>query len=154
MKNRFMPLLLLTLVCTFFLSILSNTAEAVTTNQWYTKASNFAEIKMAAKEKDQPYILFFYTDWCGYCKKMNKNYLSNEKIQQIISKYYRIKINPEKGEAEGNLAQEKGVQGFPDFRIVHPNGISIKVHPFKRSGSLTINEFIQELEAALKGESE
>ena len=49
-----MPLLLLTLVCTFFLSILSNTAEAVTTNQWYTKASNFAEIR-----KRTSHISFF-----------------------------------------------------------------------------------------------
>ncbi|XCN75113.1 MAG: thioredoxin family protein [Candidatus Electrothrix aestuarii] len=150
MKKRFMPLLLLTLISVLFLS---TTAEAVTTNQWYTKASSFKKIEKAAKKKNKPYILFFYTDWCGYCKKMNKNYLSKEKIQHILSKYYRIKINPEKGEAEGNLAQKKGVQGFPDFRVVHPSGISIKVHPFKRSGSLTVKEFIQELEAALKGES-
>ena len=149
-KNHVSLLLLLTIISILFIS---NTyaAEAVTTSQWYTEASDFKEVKKAAAREKKPYILFFYTDWCGYCKKMNRKYLSDEKVEQILSKYYRIKINPENGEEEGRLAQKKEVQGFPDFRIVHPDGRSIIVHPFQSGGSLEVDAFIKELKAALEG---
>ncbi len=149
-KSPVSLLLIMTIVGAFFISN-THTAEAVMTGQWYTKASSFEKIEKAAKKKDKPYIFFVYTDWCGFCKKMNKKYLTNPKIKQILSKYYRIKINPDKGEKEKALANKKGVNGYPDFRIVHPNGRSIKLHPFRSGGSLKVKAFIRDLKAALKG---
>ena len=153
MKKRSVSLLLfLTILGTLLIGNLRS-AEAVTTGQWYTKASDFKEVEKAAGKKNKPYIFFVYTDWCGYCKKMNKKYLSNAEINRILSKYYRIKINPDNGEKEQALAAEKGVRGFPDFRIVHPDGRSIKLHPFRQGGSLKVKAFIRDLKAALKGEN-
>ncbi|MCW5201347.1 thioredoxin family protein [Desulfobulbus sp. US4] len=143
-------LLIITIVGAIFIGN-PHIAEAVTTSKWYTKASSFEKIEKAAQKKDKPYILFFYTDWCGYCKKMNKKYLTNAKIRQILSKHYRIKINPDNGEEEKALANEKGVNGYPDFRIVHPDGRTIKIHPFRDGGSLKVKAFIRDLKAALKG---
>ncbi|RWX48800.1 Thioredoxin-like domain-containing protein [Candidatus Electrothrix communis] len=87
-------------------------AEAVTTSQWYTKASSFEKIEKAAKKKNKPYIFFVYTDWCGYCKKMNKKYLTNAKIRQILSKHYRIKINPDNGEEEKAWPMKRASMGI------------------------------------------
>jgi thiol:disulfide interchange protein len=143
-------LLIMTIVGAIFISN-AHVAEAVTTGKWYTKASSFEKIEKAAQKKNKPYIFFVYTDWCGYCKKMNKKYFSNAKIKQILAKYYRIKINPDKGEEEKALASEKGVNGYPDFRIVHPDGRTIKIHPFRDGGSLKVKAFIRDLKAALKG---
>ena len=143
-------LLIITIVGAFFIGT-THIAEAVTTDKWYTKASSFEKIEKAAKKKNKPYIFFVYTDWCGYCKKMNKKYLTNPKVQQILSKHYRIKINPDNGEKEKALASEKNVQGYPDFRIIHPDGRTIKLHPFQRGGSLKVKAFIRDLKAALKG---
>ncbi|MCI5137689.1 MAG: hypothetical protein D3922_04565, partial [Candidatus Electrothrix sp. AR1] len=143
-------LLIITIIGTFFIGT-THIAEAVTTDKWYTRASSFEKIEKAAKKKNKPYIFFVYTEWCGFCKKMNEKYLTNAEIQQILSKYYRIKINPDKGEKEKALASEKGVSGYPDFRIVHPDGRSIKLHPFRSGGSLKVKAFIRDLKAALKG---
>lgn len=153
MKRTPTYLLLLSFIITGTI-VLSNShsAQAVTTSKWYTKASDFKKVEQAAKKKDKPYILFFYTDWCGYCKKMNKKYLSNNKIKQLLSKYHKIKINPDKGEEEHALANQKGVGGYPDFRIVHPDGKSIKLHPFQQGGSLKVKAFIKYLNAALNGD--
>jgi len=129
------------------------TVKAVTKDKWYTKASSYKKVEEAAQKEDEPFILFFYTDWCGYCKKMNKKYLSNSTINKILSKYYRIKINPDNGEEEHALAEKKGVTGIPDFRIVHPGGRTIKLHPFREGGSLKVKAFIRELKAALKEKS-
>ena len=149
MKKRPVSILLfLALVNAFFIG---GTAEAVIASQWHTKPSNFEKIEEAAKKKDEPYIIFFYTDWCGYCKKMNKKYLSDSKVESILSQYYRIKINPDNGEEEKALANEKGVRGYPDFRIVHPDGRAIKIHPFREGESLKVKAFIRNLKAALQG---
>ena len=142
-------LLILTIFCATFLGNI-NTAEAVTTNKWYKKASSFKKIEKAAKKKDEPYILFFYTDWCGYCKKMNKKYLSNAKVKKILSKHYRIKIKTDGSEKAKALADRKGVHGVPDFRIVYPNGTSIRLHPFKKDGPIKVKTFIKALKTALQ----
>ena len=148
-KNPVSLLLPFAVVCVLFLGISS--AEAVTTSKWYTDPASFESIEQAAKKKNKPYILFFYTDWCGYCKKMNKKYLSDTKVKQVLSRYYRIKINPDDGEKEYALAQEKGVTGYPDFRVVHPDGRSIEIHPFRKGESLKVKSFIKYLKAALNG---
>ncbi|CAK8725098.1 Thioredoxin-like domain-containing protein [Candidatus Electrothrix aarhusensis] len=149
-KSPVSLLLIMTIVGAIFISNAHST-ETVTTSKWYTKASSFEKIEEAAKKKDKPYMFFVYTDWCGFCKKMNKKYFSNPEIKQILSKYYRIKINPDKGEEEKALANKKGVNGYPDFRVVHPDGRTIKIHPFRDGGSLKVKAFIRDLKAALKG---
>lgn len=149
MKKDTTILLILTIFCAIFFSN-THTAEAVTTSRWYTKAVSFKRIEKAAKENNKPYILFFYTNWCGYCKRMDRKYLSNTEVKKILSKYYRIKINPDKGRPEKTLANEKGVRGYPDFRIVHPNGRSIRIHPFQNDGPVKVKAFIKDLKAMLK----
>ncbi|MCI5149730.1 MAG: thioredoxin family protein [Candidatus Electrothrix sp. MAN1_4] len=143
-------LLLLALIGATVLST-PHTAEAVTTSKWYEKASSFEKIEKAAKKKDKPYILFFYTDWCGYCKKMNKKYLTNPDVQKILAQYYRIKINPENSAKAKTLAGQKGLHGVPDFRVVHPDGRNLRIHPFQKNGPVEVKTFIKALKTALKG---
>lgn len=149
MKKKYPSILLiLPIFCAIFFS--THTAEAVTTSRWYTKAASLKRIEKAAKENNRPYILFFYTNWCGYCKRMNRKYLSNTEVKKILSKYYRIKINPDKGRAEKTLANEKEVRGYPDFRVVHPNGKIMRLHPFQDDGSIKVKTFIRDLKTMLK----
>lgn len=149
-KSSVYLLLPLAVVWTIFFGNISS-AEAVSTGKWYTKPSSFEKVAQAAKKEKKPYILFFYTDWCGYCKKMNKKYLSNTTVKKVLSRYYTVKINPDDGEKENALAREKGVNGYPDFRVVHPDGRSIKIHPFQKGTSLKVKAFVKYLKAALKG---
>lgn len=124
-------------------------ATAVTTKKWYTKVSSYKKVRKAAKKKNKPYILFFYTDWCGYCKKINKKYLSNAKVKKVLSRHYKVKINPDKSKGKKALAERKGVNGFPDFRVVLPNGGSIRIHPFQQGGAWSVKKFTAALKAAL-----
>ena len=127
-----------------------NAAFAVTTNVWYTSPADYERVQKKAKEEDKSFILLFHVDWCGYCKKLKKIFLENSEVEQVLAKYYRVKINPETGEEEGALAKKYGVKGFPNFLVVKPNGSTVRIHPFKQGGKVwTTEEFITNLEAAM-----
>ena len=127
-------------------------AAAVTTNVWYTSPADYERVQQAAKEQGKSFILFFYVDWCGYCKRLKKDFLENSKVEQIVSHYYRVKINPEQGDKENALAMKYGVRGYPNFLVVRPDGSTVRIHPFKQGGVWTVDEFIAKLEAVMAGQ--
>jgi thioredoxin-related protein len=64
-------------------------AEAI---QWLT----FEEA--VAKQKVEPKKIFIdvYTDWCGWCKKMDKATFSDPEVAKLVNKhFYAVKLNAE-----------------------------------------------------------
>lgn len=60
--------------------------------QWLTLSE--AETRLAGEKKD--IIIDLYTDWCGWCKVMDKNTYSNQNvIQYLHEKFYPVKLNAE-----------------------------------------------------------
>jgi thioredoxin-related protein len=50
-----------------------------------------------SKKNPKPIFIDVYTDWCGWCKQMDKTTFSNPKIAAYLNKkYYAVKFNPEK----------------------------------------------------------
>ncbi len=54
---------------------------------------------MYAKEP-RPILVDIYTDWCGWCKEMDRTTYKNEKLASYINqKYYAVKFNAESRDA-------------------------------------------------------
>lgn len=54
------------------------------------------EAEIANKETPKKMLLFFETDWCGYCKMMKTQILNEEKISDFLNEnYYSVKVNAE-----------------------------------------------------------
>lgn len=57
---------------------------------------SLAEAENAASNAPRPVLIDLYTDWCGWCKQMDKKTYKNEKvIRYLQDKYYSVKLDAE-----------------------------------------------------------
>jgi thioredoxin-related protein len=105
-----------------------------------------------AKEK-RPILIDLYTDWCGWCKVMDKDtYRNNNVVGYLESKFYSVKLDAETREQlswqgrqykydKRNQANElavyltRGDLSYPTTVIIPPGG-----QPFTMSGYLKPGE--------------
>ncbi|MHC1702265.1 MAG: thioredoxin family protein [Tenuifilaceae bacterium] len=60
--------------------------------KWYT----FEEAIKLNEKVPKKIFIDVYTDWCGWCKTMDKNTFSNPQIAEYLNKYYYpVKFNAE-----------------------------------------------------------
>ena len=72
------------------MSSISAPAEEI---KWLT----YDQAVTLSKKNPKPFFIDVYTDWCGWCKQMDKNTFSNQKIASYLNKrFYSIKLNAEK----------------------------------------------------------
>ena len=55
-----------------------------------------AELKAAYAKNPKPILIDVYTDWCGWCKVMDKNTFSEANVAKILNeKFYPVKFDAE-----------------------------------------------------------
>ncbi|GAB1402943.1 MAG: DUF255 domain-containing protein [Lentimicrobiaceae bacterium] len=61
---------------------------------------SFEEAITLNQKKPKMILVDIYTDWCGWCKKMDKETFTDpEVVKYINKKYYAVKLNAEQKEA-------------------------------------------------------
>lgn len=84
---------------------------------WQT---DFTEAKAIATQQKKPLMLYFTTDWCGWCKIMEKETFLKPSVIKQASGYIPVKLNAEK---EGKaLAAKYKVSAYPHFVFVDTDG--------------------------------
>ena len=83
-------------LCLFGLFVFfSNASFAQEQVDWIT----FEEATKRTETAPRKLLIDLYTDWCGWCKKMDKDTYANEEIAKYINKhYYAVKFNAEQKE--------------------------------------------------------
>ncbi len=97
-----------------------------------------------AKEQNRYIFLDAYTDWCSWCKVMDKKTFSSEVVGEMLNtKWVPAKMDMEKGFGI-NLAMKYGVSSFPTFLIFNSSGQLLT----RLMGYQEIEPFMKNLEAA------
>lgn len=95
MKKLILPVIALVLLASFNQKVLAQDAEKV---KWYT-IEEAVELNNKAKSKDKKkFFVDVYTDWCGWCKKMDQNTFTDP----VIAKYLNENFWPVKFDAESS----------------------------------------------------
>ncbi|RJP86718.1 MAG: thioredoxin family protein [Desulfobacteraceae bacterium] len=91
--------------------------------QWQSYASGIKTIK---DQKKKGY-LHFYTDWCTYCKVMNKNTFTDPKIISYLNEnFVPIRVNADQ---EKSVAKEYGANRFPSNFFIAEDATSLSNQP-------------------------
>jgi thioredoxin-related protein len=87
------------ILCLLVIAVGLNICSRAEILQWHS----FNEAVELNKKTPKKFLIDIYTDWCGWCKVMDKNTFGHEKIAAIIDKYfYAVKFNAEKEPDEIN----------------------------------------------------
>ena len=128
----------------------ADTKTAAAGIDWLTYDEGIAK----AKETGKPLVIDFYTDWCGYCKKMDRETFHDPKVVEYMKQnFISVRVNGEsqkmvshKGEqlSERSLTKSFRVTGFPTFWFLDSAGEPIGPAPgYKPTGSwLTLLEYV------------
>jgi len=83
---------------------------------------SFDEALAEAGKQDKPLFIKTYTDWCYYCKKLEKESLADKGVASHLNNHFVVyQMNME--EPEGKLLGRKfKVRGYPTILILDSKG--------------------------------
>ena len=128
------------LSCVFY--IRTEPANAALDEPWLEGASGYDRALKLQKELKVPLIVYFYTDWCPYCRDLDAEYFPHPAVEEYLRRVVKVRINPEDGPAERAIGDRYDVTGYPRFYVIRsPLSVPRNLQPFRRSGVLTPEQF-------------
>ncbi len=140
-------------VLLFFGLMLSINAFAQKEIKWMT----FEEATVATQNNPKMILVDVYTDWCGWCKKMDKETFTNpDVIAYVNENFYPVKLHAEKEDrkftfkgkeySEASMAKTMRVTSYPNFVIMDATMENITQLPGYRQPA----PFVEGLEGIVK----
>lgn len=96
-------------IALLFLFTTDISAQEKSKIKWMTIDEAFEAIK----KEPRKIVIDVYTDWCGWCKVMDKNTFSDAKVIDFVNKkYYAVKLNAEQA---GQIKIGEKTYTYPDL---------------------------------------
>lgn len=74
-------------------------------------------------------VVDVYTDWCGWCKRMDKDIYTHPKIVSLSNRFVFLKLNAEDSGQGSTFARKNNVEGYPTTVIIDGNGKYLRSVP-------------------------
>ena len=146
----------------FFLSFslaltLANNVQGQEAIQWM----KFEEAIAANAKNPKMILVDVYTDWCGWCKKMDKDTFTDPRVIAHFEKnFYAVKLNAEdtnrkfpfmgKTFSEAEMAASMRVNSYPNFVVIEPGLQNIAQLPGYREPEAFLAGLAELIEKAFK----
>jgi thioredoxin-related protein len=129
----------------FLLLLLGGIAQAKAADEIAYVSGSWEQLKARAKAENKYILVDCYTDWCGWCKEMDKKTMTDAGVTTLLNgKFVPAKIEMEHGEGI-KLAMKYHVTGFPTFLVFNPAGEFV----YESMGYMEAKKFTEEMNNAL-----
>ncbi len=148
---------------------LQSDVSVESTVQWMT----WDEAVAASKESPKKILVDVYTDWCGYCKKMDKGTFTDVDLAKYINEnFYAVKLDAEhkediiwndvtfkflpkgrKGAHELAISLLDGKMGYPSFVYLDESFSRIMISPGYKTAPMMQNELIYAVDEHYKNKT-
>lgn len=108
-----------------------NDAHAASTAETFRWRSWDDGLREASASK-RPVLVDVYTDWCGWCKRMDRDVYSRDDVRDYLARnFVTVKLNAEssgnatyegKVQTPRTIARRFGVRGYPTSVFLRPGG--------------------------------
>jgi thiol:disulfide interchange protein len=89
-----------------------------------------------------------YTDWCGWCKKMDETIYSDPTIVGLSRQEVFLKVNAEDRGQGQQFARQMGVSGYPTTIVLDSTGRVLAAKSGYMSSPNTFLNFVEQARAA------
>ncbi|MCH8569576.1 MAG: thioredoxin fold domain-containing protein, partial [Balneolales bacterium] len=108
----------------------------IDTYQGWTSLENAV---LMARENDKKIIIDVYTDWCGYCRRMEAETYAADRVKKALDEhFFAVRLNAESSErvrfngevmTKQELAMALGVTGYPTTIFLDTDGEPLGFQP-------------------------
>ncbi len=96
---------------------------------------------LAVAEREGKLVMVdFYTDWCGWCRKLDETTFTDPAVRQALGQLVAVKLDAERGGRDA--ARRYRVAGYPTLLFLDARGVEVGRIP----GYLPPRAFLEELE--------
>ncbi len=81
--------------------------------KWYVDANGYKRALKVSKKYNAPLFIYYQADWCGYCRKLEKELLNKSAARKTLRQVVKVRITPENGSREDALFRRMGGAGYP-----------------------------------------
>jgi thiol-disulfide isomerase/thioredoxin len=89
---------------------------------WLLGAQGYEDALRLSARHDIPILVYAYTDWCGYCRRLEASLLRDVAVNRTLAGFVKVKINPEDSSENDRLFKQWGGRGFPTLFVQAVSG--------------------------------
>jgi tetratricopeptide (TPR) repeat protein len=87
---------------------------------WLEGSQGLRRAQEIRGESKLPILVYFRTDWCPHCKKLERRVFPDAQVMQELRRVVRVRINPERGAENRAVGKEFRVKGYPHLVLLSP----------------------------------
>lgn len=99
--------------------------------------------RRAGLESGKPIMIDFHTDWCFWCKRLDRDTYPHADVVKLSTRQVSLKLNAEREGRE--LARKYGVRSYPTILYLTPAGVELG----RVAGYLPAAQFVERAAAIL-----